>query len=200
MNGVQPRSAPTQVLVHNDKQEPSGSFHPYAPMLGVGLGLVLAIALIASLVWYQSTLNQDRESPRDELVGQAEEVPGKPIFPHVVLAYDAPNGNILGGIEPGRAYNVVTRQDDGWQHVEVEGSGMVWIFGTGETPPIAVVTPMPTAAPQPQWQPAVAAQPASPPCREVIDGDRGGAVLGTACAWSAEDRAATAQALLLNAP
>jgi hypothetical protein len=196
-----PRAAPKSILdVHESEQPSSGSFHTYAPMLGVGLGLVLAIALIASLVWYQSTLNQDRVSPQDERIGQAEEVPGKPTFPHVVLAYDAPNGNLLGGIEPGRAYNVVTRQDDGWQHVEVEGSGMVWIFGTGETPPIAVVTPVPTAAPaQPRWQPAVAAQPASPPCREVIDGDRGG-VLGTACAWSAEDRAATAQALLLNAP
>jgi hypothetical protein len=44
-----------------------------------------------------------------------------------VVAYDSPNGNSIGGIEPGRAYTVLARFGAEWLQADVTGSGVVWL-------------------------------------------------------------------------
>ena len=43
-----------------------------------------------------------------------------------IIAYDAPGGNAIGGIEPGRQYTVVARAGIDWLQLDVAGSGLVW--------------------------------------------------------------------------
>ena len=44
-----------------------------------------------------------------------------------VVAYDAPNGNVLGAIDAGRAYQVLARYGADWLQADVVGSGVVWL-------------------------------------------------------------------------
>lgn len=81
------------------------------------------------------------------------------------VAYDAPGGRVLGGVEAGRVFTPTARYGAGWVQVEAVGSGRVWLpasdpaLGTPDlstlrdlTPP----TPIPTSAPV--YQPAHQAQ------------------------------------------
>lgn len=43
------------------------------------------------------------------------------------VAYDAPEGNVLGAIEQGRAYSVLARYGADWLQADVTGSGVVWL-------------------------------------------------------------------------
>jgi hypothetical protein len=44
-----------------------------------------------------------------------------------VVAYDSPNGNVIGAIEQGRAYTVLARFGAEWLQADVTGSGVVWL-------------------------------------------------------------------------
>jgi hypothetical protein len=43
------------------------------------------------------------------------------------VAYDSPNGNVIGAIEQGRAYQVRARFGADWLQADVVGSGVVWL-------------------------------------------------------------------------
>lgn len=123
-----------------------------------------------------------------------------------VVAYDAPGGQAVGALEPGRAYTVLDERDP-WRLLDVAGSGPVWVQiwemdGTGL--PTAVPAPAPDApAPAPRRTSApVVVQEVGPPitCVPVLDGDNGNAYLGDACGATSAERQATALALLEAAP
>ena len=50
--------------------------------------------------------------------------------PHLsaaVVAYDAPEGNVLGPIDADRAYTITARYGTDWLQADIDGSGLVWI-------------------------------------------------------------------------
>jgi len=47
-----------------------------------------------------------------------------------VVAYDAPEGRVIGAIDRGHAYRVVARYGADWLHADVTGSGRVWLRAT----------------------------------------------------------------------
>jgi len=44
-----------------------------------------------------------------------------------VVAYDSPNGSVIGAIEAGRTYQVLARYGNDWLQADVQGSGVVWL-------------------------------------------------------------------------
>jgi hypothetical protein len=114
-----------------------------------------------------------------------------------VVAFDAPNGDAVGAIEPGRPYTVLS-SEGAWMHIEATGSGAVWVRAwevQGQPKPTAIPpTPIPTSAPAPVYQPAYVPQPVSKFVAEV-DGDFGG-VIGQACGATSAERQARALELL----
>lgn len=44
-----------------------------------------------------------------------------------VVAYDSPNGSVIGAIEQGRPYSVLARYGSDWLQADVSGSGVVWL-------------------------------------------------------------------------
>lgn len=80
-----------------------------------------------------------------------------PALAHALVAYAAPDGLVLGALEPGRPYRLVARSGVTWAQLDVAAPGqqanLVWV--RAETLPelrgIAVAdlaTPLPTPAPQ----------------------------------------------------
>jgi hypothetical protein len=120
-------------------------------------------------------------------------------LPFAVVAFDAPGGDAVGALEPGRAYTLLNTEGD-WMHIEAQGSGTVWVRAwevQGQPKPTAIPpTPVPTSAPAPVYQqPAyVPLQPAQT-CVPVLDGDFGG-LLGQACGATSEERQQRALELL----
>jgi len=53
------------------------------------------------------------------------------VFPgtlaRAVVAYDAPEGRVIGAINQGAAYRVVARYGVDWLQADVDGSGVVWL-------------------------------------------------------------------------
>lgn len=53
------------------------------------------------------------------------------VLPHTlaraVVAYDAPDGRVIGAIDQGHAYRVVARFGVDWIQAAIDGSGMVWL-------------------------------------------------------------------------
>lgn len=96
-------------------------------------------------------------------------------LPRAVVAYDQPDGRVLGAIDSGRSYEIVARSGLDWLQIAVDGSGLIWIqraelegqvpdLATPEPPPptvapivvyvappaaVATAAPQPTAAPAP---------------------------------------------------
>lgn len=115
-----------------------------------------------------------------------------------VVAYDSPNGNVLGAIEAGRTYAILARYGSDWLQADVDGSGVVWLRSADvldlpagladlqpTTAPVVVERPIYVSAPAPE-QAAPTPPPAAPemPLQQAAILDRG--------AWASQ--AATAQA------
>jgi len=93
-------------------------------------------------------------------------------FERAAVAYAAPDGAVLGAIEPGRPYRVVARYGADWLLLDVDGSGAVWarlddvglpaglsLADLAPTPaPVMIVVdrPAPPAPPAPLARAAVA--------------------------------------------
>jgi hypothetical protein len=87
-------------------------------------------------------------------------------------AYDSPHGRVLGAVEPGRGFVAVATWGSSWVHVDLEGSGRVWLrvedAGLPAGVALADLRPEPTAqiivvqAPAPPPAPAAPAAPPAP--------------------------------------
>jgi hypothetical protein len=64
-----------------------------------------------------------------------------------VVAYDAPDGKVLGAIEPGRPYQLLARSGTAWVLLAIEGSGMVWVRRDDLEGVVDVATPVSSAQP-----------------------------------------------------
>jgi hypothetical protein len=64
-----------------------------------------------------------------------------------VVAYDAPEGTVLGAIEPGRPYQLLARSGAAWMQLAIEGSGTVWVRRQDLEDVVDLATPHPTAQP-----------------------------------------------------
>jgi hypothetical protein len=141
------------------------------------IGAILAIVLIGFFVWAQWRVSSlaVAEAPAADAAASptasataaaAAELVGIPL-PNAAIAYDAPNGSILGPLEPGRRCVPDHWSPDGrWLRADCQGSGMVWLgqeawSGATGLPPTPTPVPTPTAppprpapaAPVPAWQP-----------------------------------------------
>ncbi len=93
------------------------------------------------------------------------------VLPRAVVAYDAPEGKVIGAIEAGRPYRVVAASAGAlWLQADVENSGMVWL-NTAElygiaTPDLPTPQTVYVSSPQPATAPIApdrVSQPAGPP-------------------------------------
>jgi hypothetical protein len=120
------------------------------------------------------------------------------ILTRAVVAYDRPDGQAVGALEPGRPYRFRTTQD-GWRQLEVIGSGMLWVRTwemDGLLPPTATPlppTPVPVVPAIPQWY-APTAVPATRCKGVVLDGQALGQACGTddAAIWATAAQLTTA--------
>ena len=64
-----------------------------------------------------------------------------------VVAYDAPDGEVLGAIEPGRPYQLVARSGAVWVQLAIDGSGRVWVRRDELEGMMDVATPLSTEQP-----------------------------------------------------
>jgi hypothetical protein len=90
--------------------------------------------------------------------------PSGPTLPRAVIAYAAPDGIVLGAIEPGRAYRLAARSGDFWLQLDVADSGLVWVRAS-DLPEIAapdLATPVSQPTPAPIYIAPVPAMPAAP--------------------------------------
>jgi len=83
------------------------------------------------------------------------------------MAYAAPDGDPLGGLEAGRPYIAVARWGIEWTQIDAEGAGRVWV--RDELQP---------GAPLPDLRPTATPRPAPPVARQPFTCERTGA-LGT---------------------
>lgn len=100
----------------------------------------------------------------------------RPRLARAVVAYAAPDGSVVGALEPGRGYTPIGRLDTDWLQLEVAGSGLVWarVAEVEEAtemiaalPDLATPTPEPppTPAPAPVLAPPAPVAPIAPPRR-----------------------------------
>jgi hypothetical protein len=64
-----------------------------------------------------------------------------------VVAYDAPDGKVLGATLPGRPYELLARSGAAWVLLAIEGSGAVWVRRDELEGVMDVATPLPTEEP-----------------------------------------------------
>jgi hypothetical protein len=79
-----------------------------------------------------------------------------------VVVYAAPEGPVVGAIEPGREYTPTGRLDTSWLQLEVAGSGLVWARAAeleAAAEMIAALPDLATPTPQPAPVPVVAPPP-----------------------------------------
>lgn len=86
-----------------------------------------------------------------------------------VVAYDAPNGNVIGAIEAGRAYQVLARYGVDWLQADVTGSGVVWLKADQVLDlPSNLADLAPPPAPAVVYVSAPAAPPAAAPVVDAV--------------------------------
>ena len=104
------------------------------------------------------------------------------MLPHTLaralVAYDAPDGRVIGAIDRGHAYQIVARFGQDWLQADVAGSGVVWLR-TAEVfdLPAGLADLQPTAAPPPIVRATDA--PAPPPSYQVESLEPAADVLGS---------------------
>lgn len=139
--------------------------------------LVACVLIFAGVASLQSYQGRQRELAPVILLATATPplptmpvaaTPSGPTLPRAVIAYAAPDGIVLGAIEPGRAYRLAARSGDFWLQLDVADSGLVWVRAS-DLPEIAapdLATPVPQPTPAPIYiapAPAMPAAPAMPP-------------------------------------
>jgi hypothetical protein len=89
-----------------------------------------------------------------------------------VVAYDAPDGKVLGATLPGPPYQLLKRSGAAWLQLAIEGSGRVWVRRDELDGVVDVATPHPTtesiviAAEQRRAAPTLLPATAAPPTPE----------------------------------
>lgn len=79
-----------------------------------------------------------------------------------VVAYDAPEGRVIGAIERGRSYALLARSGVDWLQADVSGSGVVWLRSADVFDlPTDLADLAPTLAPEVIYQ-VVSQQPEAP--------------------------------------
>lgn len=145
---------------------------PWLPLVMLATFGALTLVLVGVILYAAQPSTASAVSPPVQIVatptlGPAAQTGG---LARAIIAYDAPDGNAIGGIEPGRTYTVVARSGIGWLQLDVDGSGLVWtpadqVDGVDMSaladlePPTPAPAPAPVVAEQPA--PVVISQPAA---------------------------------------
>jgi hypothetical protein len=160
------------------------------------VALIGAMVLIGAVLMLLADIqNAPRPAAPAPTTLAATSTPTEPTLPRAVVAWSAPNGEVLGALERGQTYRPAARSGEGWYQVEVD-SGLVWVRArdlgerlAGQLPDLA--TPIPTAVPVVTPEAAVfVCDRYSAPwfiAREVED--ERGMPIGSITAWSCISRA-----------
>lgn len=129
-------------------------------LLVIGVSLTLIIIIVASMMVHRSPTPQ-LQSVIIVATPSAVPTPALPVSTPVahtastetrlsaaVVAYDAPNGTVLGPIEADRAYTIVARYGSDWLQADIEDSGNVWLRST-ELDTVMVAAALPDLQPVP---------------------------------------------------
>jgi hypothetical protein len=115
---------------------------------------VLSMLIMRALPSAPRSVQQPTAAP---IILVATPVPATPIpivtpsaqlrLVRAVVAYDAPAGEVLGAIEPGRRYQLVARSGTAWVELAINGSGRVWVRRDELEGVVDVATPVPSVQP-----------------------------------------------------
>jgi septal ring-binding cell division protein DamX len=170
-------------------------------------GLVVALVLLAAFALTREPAATDEATPAPTTevapVAAATAAPATtppPTLGRAVVAYDEPNGNSVGALDPSERYELLEERE-GWRRLRLASGAEWWVRGwemDGIAPPTA--TPLSTVAPAPTARP-LQVIPSGPPttCVPVFDGDNNNAYLGDACGVTSEERQQRALELLAAA-
>lgn len=141
------------------------------------IGVMLALAMVAVLLGRPPSTPAEPATIRPSTSTAIEEVQANavtvsitadsehPRLARAVVAYAAPEGPVVGALEPGREYTPTGRLDTSWLQLEVAGSGLVWAQAAeleaatemiARLPDLATPTPQPPPTPEPTPTPAPA--------------------------------------------
>lgn len=133
-------------------------FRAYFIALGVSLTLIATIG--ASVLLHRSPTPQ-LQSVIIVATPSAVPMPTAPVSTPVahtasnetrlstaVVAYDAPNGNVLGPVDAQRSYTITARYGTDWLQADVENSGTVWLR-SAELDTVMVAASLPDLQPVP---------------------------------------------------
>ncbi|NTU84033.1 MAG: hypothetical protein HGA45_32455 [Chloroflexales bacterium] len=154
------------------------------PLGAIAALIVVPALLLTGLVLWWGSTQRPAPLPVVLLATPTLGVPHAataPTLPRATVAYAAPGGQVVGALEPGRAYQVVARSGLAWVQLDVallgEPANLVWVAADA-VPEMRVAagvtdlaTPEPTAAPQVVYvaAPAAGAAPEAPaPAAEVV--------------------------------
>ena len=116
--------------------------HADKPLICGLLALALVILLASARSWLLGTPAAPKAIPTPALAIIIATPPPAPptsvpvqqvaaVLPNTlrgaVVAYDAPDGTVLGAIEQGRTYQLLARFGAEWLQADVQGSGVVWL-------------------------------------------------------------------------
>lgn len=153
------------------RQLPQGQILAAQVVIGALLALVLVNVLwrapVPALPAAASATPTERAATSAS--GEATDAPGQSArLDRAMVAYSAPEGDVIGAIEPGRAYTVTARLNTTWVQIDTVGGGLVWVHADAirlapsliaAVPDLATPTARPTAAPPPIAIPVYAPPP-----------------------------------------
>jgi hypothetical protein len=119
--------------------------------------LIVVVVLVGVWSARPAAPPSEQQSTPAPVILMATTVPATPIpvvapsaelrLPRAVVAYDAPEGRVLGATLPGRPYELVARSGTAWVLLAMEGSGTVWVRRDELEGVVDVATPFPTEQP-----------------------------------------------------
>jgi hypothetical protein len=149
-------TTPTSRLFPSRRAQLLDWLRRYDPWSALSVLIVLVVVLVA--IWPARPEAPSVAMPTPApVILVATTVPATPVpilassaelhLVRAVVAYDAPDGKVLGAIEPGRPYQLVARSGAAWVQLAIEGSGSVWVRRQDLEGVVDVATPLPTAEP-----------------------------------------------------
>jgi hypothetical protein len=149
-------TTPTSRLFPSRRAQLLDWLRRYDPWHSLSLLIVLVVVLMG--MWSKPPAPYDMRQPTPApVILLATAVPAMSMsvvapsaelrLVRAVVAYDAPEGKVLGATLPGRPYQLLARSGTAWMLLAIEGSGSVWVRRDELEGVMDVAIPFPTAQP-----------------------------------------------------